>query len=259
MKQVVEFKDGGRLKITENGFKVYDVSGKCIEFGGDGFVIPAKEPEVLKYFCFMGREERISVKEWANKVSPLTKSQKRFVKVVKEAVAIVNYNYYIATIEPSFSKDNNIFYEKGEVISEWITTGDWVEKAEVMLASNGNWKSRLATLYELLMWYAWRIAKGYWTFTYVCDDSSSNGNYSDSPTSSFELEASGERSFAGFCDGTGNTVKIVTHNDGFALVGGNYKNDGKSYPVGDFYFDSLDYRLCKFGVGVVTIRRNIDI
>lgn len=259
MKQVVEFKDGGRLKITENGFKVYDVSGKCTEFGGDGFIIPAKEPEMLKHFWFMGNDERISVKEWTNKVSPLTKTQKRFVKAVKEAVVIVNYNYYIATVEPSFSLNKSIVYEKGSVITEWITTGEWQKKADDMLATDANWKSRLATFYELLMWYAWRISVGYWSLEYVCDDSSSDGNYMDSPTSSHKLEGSSERKIGGFYDGTGNTVKVVTHDNGFAFVGGSYRNDGKSYPVGDFYFDSLDYHFCKFAVGVLVIRRNIDI
>lgn len=259
MKLVVEFKDGAKLRITENGFKVYDVTENCTEYGGDGFIIPKYELKVLRHFSLMGKKERMAVKEWVNRVSSETKNQEEFIDIVKEAIEFIDYNYYISTMEPSFSKTGDIIFKKGAVNIHNITLVEWKEKAEDILSCEKEWNSTLATLHELYFWYAWRISEGYWTLEYVCDDSSSYGNYADSATTSHKLEGGGERVVGGFYDGTGNTVKIVKHNDAFALVGGCYINSGKYYPVGHFYLDPCSYRSHNFAVGVVVVRRNIDI
>jgi len=76
---------------------------------------------------------------------------------------------------------------------------------------------------------------GYWTIEYVCDDSSSDGNYNDSPVSSKKKDKSGAKEVGGFNDGIGNTIKLVMKDGVPTLVGGSYEMSGKTHPVAKIF------------------------
>ncbi|MBP3284298.1 MAG: hypothetical protein J6M02_02230, partial [Clostridia bacterium] len=115
--------------------------------------------------------------------------------------------------------------------------------------------SDLANLYELFLWYAYRIAKGLWTLEYVCDDSSSAGNYWNSPDASHGFEVSGRRKVGGFADGVGNTYKIVSHNEGFVACGGHFVCTGVDSSAARVnYYDHPYYAYHCIGSGVLVLR-----
>ena len=148
------------------------------------------------------------------------------------ALKFIDYNYRIANIEPSIDSNKRIFYREGEVVGQGIFSfKDWEDKATYFSPQYG---SSLATVYELLLWYAYRIAMGYWSLEYICDDSSSEGNYWNSPVPVHGFEPAGIRKVGGFLDGVGNTYKIVKNPEGgFSLCGGYYINNGNEYPVAE--------------------------
>lgn len=186
-------------------------------------------------FFFMGETERKEVAEWFEKVKVVTRSKKRFLQIVERAIASVNYDYWISVIEPSCDENGKIIFKEGEEVARSFRFFDWLEKAKEF---SPEWNSELANLHELFLWYAWRIAKGYWSLSYVCNDSSSKGNYFNSPESSFTFDASGVRKVGGFADGVGNTCKLVVHGADFVLCGGSYIDFGYDYPVADIYVDN---------------------
>ncbi|MBP3285267.1 MAG: hypothetical protein J6M02_07215 [Clostridia bacterium] len=218
-------------------------------------VATLEKPSWMKYFFLMGKEERELVREWLSGVFPETKREKEFLEVVEEALESVGYDYRIAVIEPSmYSGSGRIFYNAGDKVARGICCNEWKVKGKEFVPE---WGSDLANLYELYLWYAYRIAKGLWTLEYICDDSSSAGNYWNSPDASQGFEVSGKRKVGGFYDGVGNTYKIVAHNAGFAACGGNCSNNGDNYPVADVRERYPDLT-CFYGSGVLVLRRSTD-
>lgn len=96
------------------------------------------------------------------------------------------------------------------------------------LVQNDYW---IATIYETFLWYAWRGANSYWNLQYLCKDSSSKGNWRDSPDTAGHIELTGAREVGGFCDGTGNTCKLVTESIKTISIGGAWYMSGKIEPV----------------------------
>lgn len=98
---------------------------------------------------------------------------------------------------------------------------------------------------------------GLWTIEYVCDDSSSAGNYWDASNSSQGIELTGARIVGGFMDGIGNTYEIYQMKSGFALVGGCYGNSGYRSPVANaccgHSLNNLCYNYCS---GVLVLKRS---
>ncbi len=182
--------------------------------------------------CFfkMGKPEREKIDVWLDYVSPTTVNQSKFFARVIRALKQIGYDYYIATMEPSFDENGNIFYQKSCEVARGISRLEWVKRAS-MFYSDGRWHSELALLEEGDLFKAYRIACGYWTKEYVCDDSTEKSNYWDAETSTHYFEPSGEREIGGFCDGVGNTVELYRYNDGFADVGGCYIYQGGSFPI----------------------------
>ena len=95
---------------------------------------------------------------------------------------------------------------------------------------------------------------GLWTLDYVAYNSSSAGNYWNAPDSAKRMEKTGERECGGYRDGQGNTYKIVTDEDCFALVGGCYDVGGGNIPVAavSYYYNPYDIRCNSCGVVVLT-------
>ena len=207
--------------------------------------------DVMKYFFLMGKEERELVRLWLSGVASETEAQAEFLMFVKNALTTIDYDYRIATIEPSMDNSKRLFYKDGEKVERYLSGFEWEAKGKEFAPERG---SDLANLYELFLWYAYRIAKGLWTLEYVCDDSSSAGNYWNSPDASHACEVSGKREVGGFADGVGNTYKLVAYNAGFAACGGYCSNNGYDYPVADVCCDNNPNSTFSNGSGVLVLR-----
>lgn len=209
------------------------------------------QPKWLEYFDCMGKKERAEVSNWLVTQRAAGKAQTIFLEWVKEALAFVCYDYRIANLEPSLDSDGKLYYEKGKPVCEGLSVEDWQEKAKMFSVQ---YKSNLANVYELLLWYAYRIAKGKWSIYYVCNDSSSRGNYKNSPGATHCLEVSGSKFVGGARDGVGNTIKIVEHVSGFFTCGGDYTFSGKKFPVADLLRGHNRKAICDNCVGVIVLR-----
>lgn len=240
-----------RIEKTKSGIAVISAFGTRVEFDENYEMISkVKERMIDSYFFKMGEEERAEVAEWLSTTEPATENQSKFLQIVKAALRYINYDYRISTIEPSIDEDGKLFFEKGQEIVIKNSISAWENLGKSFAPELG---SRLADKYELHLWYAYRIAKGYWTIQYVCDDSSAAGNYSNSPDSTHELEASGAREVGGFCDGTGNIRKVVSSDAGFVICGGCFLQDGWSIPVANrkYHHDLNDFISRSTGVFVL--------
>lgn len=211
-------------------------------------VVNEPVPAWFNYFFFMGKDEIEVVKSWlASPVKAKTQNQRDFLFRVRTALHYINYEYYISTIEPSLDDNGFIMFKPGNEVATDFDFVEWELYAKafyqglllsekVMTPSRDayyGWKSELANIYELFLWYAWRIAKGYWTLEEVCDDSSALGNYLNSPKVTFDMQVSGEREVAGFRDGIGNTRKWVAALDKMHswVCGGSIIDNGLLNPV----------------------------
>lgn len=216
--------------------------------------------ETRKYFTKISAEERKRVSEWVENTKVSTLKEKGFLNIVREALQKINYDFWIATIEPSACA-GEIYYSEGKDVAVGFSCYEWVKMAREYARGRG---SRLANALELFLWYALRIAEGKWSLNYVAIDSSSAGNFSDAPNSTGSLEKTGERCCGGYCDGQGNTYKIVAYDDTFFLIGSNFYCRGYAYPVTHIHpidkDDEVNQKLApnealSFGTGVVVLTR----
>lgn len=203
------------------------------------------------YFTKITAEDRDKVKNWLAKQKGETVRVKRFLGRVKEAVQAVNYDFWIANLEPSVA-NWKVYYAKGEDVGVGFSCNQYKKMAEEYATERG---SRLANLHELFIWYALRIVTGFWTLDYVCNDSSSAGNYRNAPNAYRRLETTGARTCGGYGDGQGNTFKIVTVGDDFALVGGFYFNIGDYCPVADVYYYNIPDNFRDYSSGVLVLTK----
>ena len=225
------------IKITV-GELVIEIKGDFVtttKQNGEVVTLPVQmKNKKVPYFFKMTSEKRKKVKRWLNnekkELSHKTDREKTFLETLEEGLKSVKYIYWISTIEPTMNKETEkIEFVKGAEVAKSYSCPKWKRFSEDFMPERG---SRLATLYELFIWYAWRIVKGYWSLSYVANDSSSEGNYANSPNPAGDYETSAKRKVGGFRDGIGNTYKIVTHGMRYAIVGGRCCKDGNNYPVG---------------------------
>lgn len=203
------------------------------------------------HFTKITEQDREKVKKWFEeemKKLNHTKKENDFLKDLGDSIPVVDYDYSVSSIEASV-RNGRIFYSVGEKVAIGVYANQWTEMAAEYAPERG---SRMATLYELFIWYALRIANGFWTLDYVANDSSSGGNYWNAPRSFKTIERSGVRKCGGYCDGQGNTYKLVTHGDGFAYVGGEYYYKGSNFPVANVDCKCDDRHHCSVGVVVLT-------
>ena len=208
--------------------------------------------KVDKFKCFVKitKQDRKKIKKWLKGRNGNTVREENFLKRVKQAIQKVRYNYWIASIEPSVA-DGKIYYSEGEDVGVGFSCNQWNLMSKIFAPERG---SRQANLHELVIWYALRIVENKWTLDYVANDSSSAGNYRNAPETTRNSEKTGVRECGGYCDGQGNTYKIVTAADNYAFVGGDYLDTGYLYPVADIISDvNPDYiRYYSSGVVVLT-------
>ena len=200
-------------------------------------------------FFLMGLPERKKILEWLEIAIPTTVAQTNFLNRVRKALETVKYDYYIAAIEPSFDEGKNITYKEGEPVAVGLTGRQWMQKAKVYYNHN-HLKSGLALLEEGDLFKAYRVAMGYWSLEYICDDSSLP---SISSKVGHEIAYSGKTEIGGFSDGVGNTFEIYRDKGGIALVGGFFLNFGKVNTVAKalrFHPNAVS----QYGRGVISIK-----
>lgn len=230
---------GKRLIISKNEYGKAEMQIVTKKKNSDVFfrITASKREKVRKWLA----EHKLKEKR--------TPGEIYFLDVLSDALEEINYNYEIATMEPTVV-DGKIAYIKGKDVAVNYSIKDWIKMAEEYLPERG---SRLATLYELFIWYAWRIVKGYWTLGYVANDSSSAGNFCNSPKATHKLELTGTIKCGGFRDGQGNSCKLVTYKNIFATVGGNFDNNGYNSTVHNVFLHySLD-DIINFDCGVLVL------
>ena len=83
-------------------------------------------------------------------------------------------------------------------------------------------------------------------------DSSSAGNYWDSPESSKTRDKTGAKECGGYRDGQGNIHKIVTSEGNYVLIGGMHCFDGEYYPVACITC-GYPYNIRHYGSGVLVL------
>jgi len=178
---IITLKEGVVIYVEEDKFKVISSDRKeVVHFDKSGKVID-KSPFIpesngfndfgcLKYFEKMGRKERKAVKHWLNFQKAKNEKEEAFLIIVKQATKEVQYGYHIATIGASFD-GNKIYYCENDKSSIELSENEWVEKAEEFAPQYG---SRLATMFELFYWYAYKIAKGDLTLEEVQIDPQKN-------------------------------------------------------------------------------------
>jgi len=186
----------------------------------------SKVAEQDKYFTKITAEDRKKVKYW------LINLERRywghsFLGRVREALRVVNYDYWIANLEPSVA-NGKIYYAEGNDVGVGFVDSKWKQMAKEYDPERG---SRMATLHELFLWYALRIANGLWTLHYVESNSNTAGNYWSAPGAAGAIEKTGARECGGYRDGQGNSKKIVTYKSECAQVGGYWLDDGTTWPV----------------------------
>jgi len=204
-----------------------------------------------QHFTKISEQDREKVRKWLETEKDSknhTKREKEFLEILREAIPVIDYEYWVANIEPHV-RNGKIFYSAGERIVIGVYGNQWIEMATDYAPERG---SRIANLYELFIWYALRIVNGFWTLDYVANDSSTAGNYWNAPRAFKTLERTGVRKCGGYCDGQGNTYKIVTHEDGIAYVGGDYYYKGSNFPVANVDCKVDERHRCSVGVVVLT-------
>ena len=255
MKQTLKLPNNVRFEIMDNGYVLISSTGKCTRFDALGNLVSKfnmEDSQWLKYFDYMGQTEHDVVSAWYFKQEPKTEWQQNFLYKVSDALSVINYPYRIANIEPSIDEDGRLYFEEGRPVCIWLSTQQWLEKAFEFAPE---YNSELATFEELVLWYAYRIAKGYWTLEEVCDDSSMFGNYTDAPNSTGKIEVSGKRVVGGAKDGTGNTYKITRGISYFKLSGGSFRNSGKERPIAQYTYCVTLEQLHECGTGVIVLKK----
>jgi len=247
----ITLSNGSTVEILDPEVRHLDSNGKVLY---DSASRKSKR-ENIPYFFFMGEEERSLVSTWVDTVTPETNAQEDFIWRVVDALRAIDYDYQIATLEPSFDENGEIFYQEGQEVGRGISFEEWENRAN-RFYYNSSWYSALATIHEGDLFKAYRIAKGYWTIRYVCDDSSSAGNYIDSPLGSDTFDPTGAKIVGGFKDGVGNTYEVYKKGSKYCYVGGRYVDWGSIAPVASRADTSKssapDYEFCS---GVISLKR----
>lgn len=204
-----------------------------------------------RFFTKITAEDREKVKNWLEKQEAKSYMEKSFLARVREALQVVNHEYWIANLEPSVA-NGEIYYAEGKDVGVRFSGDQWEQMAKMYAPERG---SRLSNLHELFIWYALRIVNGQWPLKYVAADSSAAGNYSNSPKSAHYLEKTGARECGGFRDGQGNSYKVVTNEGGYAVVGGDYYSRGDYYHVANFYSCDNHYGIPRVSTGVLVFTK----
>ena len=209
----------------------------------------------LQYFEMMTSLDRNLVENWYVTQKAKTDRQAEFLKIVGKALKKINYQYSISAIEPSVDEYGRIYFEKGAPVARYISCEDWIKKAKKFAPT---FKSDLASLYELYLWYAYRIALGYWTLEDICDNVAYLKDR-ENETYRKKFDLSGEKEIGGASDGVGNTYKLVKTDSvfGCAMCGGGCYYYGHYYPLTAISYWTNKQTGSSHSTGVIVLRKYI--
>ena len=192
------------------------------------------EAQIQSHFITMNYEKTHKVKGWYKYQKPNTVRENRFLADVSIALEIINKSYKVSTMECGVM-NGKIYYQRGATVEECFNCYEWEKKVHQFAPGYG---SDIATVYEAALWYAYRVAAGFWTLDYVCNASYDRGNYRDSKRASLHCESAGARMIGGARDGIGNTYRLVKSGREFLLGGGCFLNLGQNFPV--YHWDKCE-------------------
>lgn len=118
----------------------------------------------VSFFRYIGAKERKEIESWLGIVKCETSNQQSFIKRVQIALDEVQYDFYIADIEPSQDENGKIYYKANSRFYGELSFEEWEKSAENFYCDD-EFKSTLASLYEGDLLKAYKFAIGYWNFT----------------------------------------------------------------------------------------------
>lgn len=229
------------ISRTGDEYSAYDGRGNLIYRSSD---VKDEEVEKLswrsKYFAQMGQRERNLVSGWHFDFEPQNTAQQVLGRIVGDALAIVNYDYEIAIIDPSMDENGKLFYHEEAAGCGAMNGFEWERKAKEFAPE---FNSRLANLYELFLWYAYCIAAGNKTIEDICDVTYEVTTYS-------EWISDGRPILP-----TGRTYKIVKNNTTFAMCGGRFFTSQTKFSMSDVGYVYFPEGKMFNGSGIVVLKK----
>lgn len=204
-----------------------------------------------QHFEKIGEKQRHWIASWHSLQEAENEDELEFLARVKKALNVINYEYGHPLLEPSIGWAGEIYYAIGHEVGRFLTVPQWETAA---LAFAPEYYSYIGTLEEHDLFNALRIVRNELTLDYVCNDSSSMGNYFDSPTCSEEMELSGVRIVGKTADGIGNTYKIVKQDSHFSLCGGSHVNSGKQFTVSTVCYHIFPNEIQDLATAIITVK-----
>lgn len=164
---IVQLKKGVIVCIKGDKFEIHSSDRKEVTYFDNEGRFVDKHPTIaeshgytdlgcLKYFFKMGKKERKVVKGWIKKQKPKNVEEEIFFEIVRNIVDKLHYGYYIATIEASFD-ERGLYYSDVDKACTFLSDEEWAIKAKEFAPE---YKSDLASMYELYYWLAYKMAKG---------------------------------------------------------------------------------------------------
>lgn len=195
--------------------------------------------EYLDEYFPIAKASTLSLEDKFLKHRAQTDNQKRFKKMLKEAIKSGLPDFRAPRMDASFDEEGNICYKAGMKPAVGKSANWWNEKAKKFMPEK---ESRLGTTKERIAFLGLLIKylieeKGYTVtnaWKAVCDQSKELGHYGDSEDAKHEFEPTGSRQIGEWYD-LANTYKITVDDEagGFSLVGGDYYDDGNCFPLAD--------------------------
>ena len=185
---------------------------------------------------------RLSLDDKFMQHEPTTNNQRKFKKLLTEAIESGLSDFWRPKLDPSFNEDETgIVFETGKRPAVEKSYNWWEEKAKQYLPERGSrlgtqteYVAFLGVLIKSLVAIGWPMSNAWKA---VCDDSRELGHYWNSKNAKHDFEVTGSREVCGFCD-LANTFKILAWDKeagGFWLAGGYYNYGSDYYPLAVLY------------------------
>lgn len=173
------------------------------------------------------------------KYQPKTKEEKKFKKLVENAIKNGLKDFWRPVCDPSFNDDGSICYQSGKKPAVGKSYKWWKENAKKFapqcgcrLGTKSEYVAFLAVLINELVTSGKSIE---WAWNAVCNDSKELGHYCNSTDNKRDFEPTGSREICGWYD-LGNIYKILAEDKeagGYWFVGGHYKENSDGVPLAD--------------------------
>lgn len=237
--------DGSKIKINGNfislinddmvleaeGNQVTYTKNNCVLYNSVDTGMQKQNIGIPNHFFLIGENERKIVMNWRIMIKrdfkryyrSKDKRIKFFLQILDAAIKEVDYDFCIATLEPSLDKDGKIYYKQMSPIATTGSPNSWAKKVTDFYKDE-SWYSDIAHIKEVFIFYAYRFATNKINFEEYCESTLFN---EDNP----ESEASGIALFGGFEDGINNTVKLCKNTSNFILLGTKSTHYNKWYNI----------------------------